>query len=886
MIKKLFFTIAILFFGTLMFANTVTMDVAKTVATNWYKHNVQNGVTDYSIGDSYETKYNGVTTFYTFIFNSGGFVMVPADDIILPIIGFSAEGTQSRYNIPENAQAFFDDYSREIIKNLDAGTSNASTIDEWNKILNDQFTKSPLAVTPLCVTTWDQMSPYNNLCPSGVPTGCVATGMSQIMKKWNYPTTGVGTHSYTHPVYGVQTANFGATTYAWASMINSYSGGSTAAQKTAVATLMYHAGVSVNMNYAAGGSGAYNTDVPGALINYFAYQPSAEAKQRSSFPTDATWDALIKAEMDQGRPCLLAGDNAGAAGSGHEFVCDGYNVPVNHFHINWGWSGSFNGYFYLTALNPSTDNFSSDRQATIRIRPLSGLVPIANFTVSNTIPAAMAPVDFTDNSLNSPTSWLWTFDGGTPATSTLQNPTGITFATNGYHVISLTATNASGSDIKTKERYVKVGGAPTVWIRQNSSFPAASRGIDEIDILDANTVWAKGYDGTNPTGYIREFTKTNDGGTTWNPGTINFTGSTNFGVSNIFEFDYLNAYACMFPLTGTGGTIVKTTDGGATWAVQPSAAFTNSWADMVHFFDVNNGVAVGDPTATTASDFVIYTTSNGGTTWTQVSTGSLPNSLANEASIVNLYASVGNTIWFATTKGRMFKSTDKGLTWTVNTTGFPASFNMKFKDANNGIAVSDTLPYNMKKTIDGGTTWTTLAPTGYLVKRPVLAYVPGTTSRWFDVASFPSNGSTYSIDDCTSMMNVDSGSVQFTAVSFFDVNTGWAGSFNSSPTLDGIYKWDPSVLSTTGIKDITSDGISVYPIPAKNIVNIQFGKVENENMVIEVFNMVGEKVVSKQIKAQSNDVIQLDLSDNDAGLYFVNIQNGAKTITKKITIIR
>ncbi len=886
MIKKLFFTLAIFLFGTLMFANPVTMDVAKTVATNWYKHYKQNGVTDYSIGDSYETKYNGITTFYTFIFNSGGFVMVPADDVILPVIGYSTEGTQSRYNIPENAQAFFDDYSREIIKVLNANISNAATIGEWDKILAEQYTKSPLAVTPMCATTWDQMSPYNNLCPSGVPTGCVATGMAQIMKKWNYPTTGVGSHSYVHPTYGTLSANFGTTTYAWASMINSYAGTSTAAQKTAVATLMSHAGISVNMNYAAGGSGAYNTDVPGALINYFAYQPSAEAKNRSMFPSDATWDALIKAEMDQGRPCLLAGDNAGVAGSGHEFVCDGYNSPVNHFHINWGWSGSFNGYFYLTALNPSTDNFSSDRQATIRIRPLSGVVPIANFTASNTIPAIGAPVDFTDNSLNSPTSWLWTFDGGTPATSTLQNPTGITFATNGYHVISLTATNASGSDIKTKERYIKVGGAPTVWIRQNSSFPAASRGVDEIDILDANTVWAKGYDGTNPTGYIREFTKTNDGGTTWTPGTISFTGSTNYGVSNIFEFDYLNAYACMFPLTGTGGAIVKTTDGGATWATQPTATFTNSWADFVHFFDTNNGVAVGDP-ATSTTDFVIYTTSNGGTTWTQVSTGSLPNSLTNEASIVNLYSAVGNTMWFATTKGRMYKSTDKGLTWTVNTTGFPASFNMRFKDANNGIAVSDTLPYDMKKTINGGTTWTTLAPTGYLVKRPIISYVPGTASRWFNVASFPSNGSSYSIDDCSSMINVDTGSVQFTSVSFFDVNTGWAGSFNTSPTLDGIYKWDPSVLSTTGIDNQNVlDEITVYPVPSRNIVNVQLGKIEDENVIINIYNVLGDKVLSKQIKAISNDIVKLDLSDNDAGLYFVNIQNGSNATTKKITLVK
>jgi photosystem II stability/assembly factor-like uncharacterized protein len=884
MIKKLLFTFIIVFFSTLIYAKPVTMDNAKIVAINCYKHYASSTKTDFTINDSFKTEYKGITTYYTFIFSSGGFVMVAADDAIIPILGYSTDATFDKNNIPSNAQAFFDDYNREITSIINAGLDNTETLKQWNQLLSESFEKSIMSVLPMCATLWDQMSPYNNNCPAGVPTGCVATAMAQVMKKWNYPTTGVGSHTYTSTYAGPLTANFGATTYQWASMTNTYPAG--AAASAAVATLMSHCGISVNMDYEPGASGAYTTAVPNALINNFAYQPSAEVKNRAVYTTDALWLAMIKAEMDQGRPVMLSGDNLGAAGTGHEWVCDGYNGALN-FHMNWGWSGSSNGYFALTALNPAGENFSSDRQAVIRIHPLSGVIPIADFSASSTIPAIAAPVNFTDLSLNSPTSWLWTFDGGTPATSTLQNPTGVTFATNGYHLISLTATNASGSDIKTKERYIKVGGAPTVWIKQNSGFAVASRGIDQIFITNPTTAWAKAYDGTNPTGYIREFTRTNNGGTTWTPGAITFTNSANYGVSNIFAFNYDTAYACMFPTTGTGGQIVKTTDGGSTWAIQASASFTTSWADFVQFFDANNGVCVGDP-ATSTTNFVIYTTTDGGATWTAVPNASMPSSIAGEAGIVNECAVVGNTIWFTTNKGRIFKSTDKGLTWAVNSTGLTNSYTMRFKDANVGIIVLDTLPYTIRKTNDGGTTWSTLLPTGYLVTRPQLAFVPGTPSTWFDVSVSPSNGSSYSTDDCTSFMNVDTGSVQFTSVAFFDSNTGWAGSFNLSSTNDGIYKWDPTVLGTTGITNAkqSMDNITVYPVPTNNVVNIQLGKVDDENMTIAIYNMVGSKIISKQLKAVSNDLIQFDLSDKDAGLYFINITNGGKTITKKITVIK
>ncbi len=88
--------------------------------------------------------------------------------------------------------------------------------------------------------------------------------------------------------------------------------------------------------------------------------------------------------------------------------------------------------------------------------------PVANFSASATSICTAASINYTDLSTNTPTSWSWTFTGGTPSTSTLQNPTGIVYSTAGTYSVTLTATNASGSNTLTKTNYISVSVAPTV----------------------------------------------------------------------------------------------------------------------------------------------------------------------------------------------------------------------------------------------------------------------------------------------------------------------------------------------------------------------------------------------------------------------------------------
>jgi hypothetical protein len=295
---------------------------------------------------------------YYYVFDRGGsrgFVIVASDDRAKEVLGYAEGGSFNAGELPANFKYWLSMYEKEL-------ELLARTPESDLKITPPQsppVTRTPafeVSVAPLVKSKWDQGNPYNLLTPTyqgeQLVTGCVATAMAQIMNYHEWPLTGVGSHSYTStPLNFNLSANFGATTYDWANMPDVYTSSATDAQKNAVATLMFHCGVSVEMMYnraAAGGSGAYSTDVPYALKTYFNYDRGAEYLYRDYTP-HSEWVTSLKTEISAGRPVYYSGSGAGG---GHAFVCDGYDAS-DKFHFNWGWSGSSDGYFELSALSPS-----------------------------------------------------------------------------------------------------------------------------------------------------------------------------------------------------------------------------------------------------------------------------------------------------------------------------------------------------------------------------------------------------------------------------------------------------------------------------------------------------------------------------------------------------
>ncbi len=310
-----------------------------------------------------------------------GFVIISGDDLVMPVLGYSTEGAFRLGNLPSNVAKWMEGYCAEIRAALaGTGTPSPAVQAEWVRWDHPQAMEhaGERAVAPLMQTTWDQPSPYNGLCPGGSVTGCVATAMAQVMKYHNWPAQGAGFHSYNAPNYGTLSANFGATDYNWAGMPNNVTGAN-----TAVATLMYHCGVAVDMQYSPQVSGAWviQANSPGtqnnaefALKTYFNYSTTMQGLKRADY-TEGQWINMLKADLDASRPVLYDGFGSGG---GHCFVTDGYDNN-NFFHFNWGWSGAYNGNFAVGALNPDgqgtgggTGSYNNGQEAIFGIRPANG----------------------------------------------------------------------------------------------------------------------------------------------------------------------------------------------------------------------------------------------------------------------------------------------------------------------------------------------------------------------------------------------------------------------------------------------------------------------------------------------------------------------------------
>ena len=96
-----------------------------------------------------------------------------------------------------------------------------------------------------------------------------------------------------------------------------------------------------------------------ALISNFKYHPNTTLLQKDNY-TETEWDNILMDNLNHQRPMYYDGYGTG----GHAFNVDGYQ-GTNYFHFNWGWSGSFNGYFYLNNLNPGGDNFTNGQGAIV-----------------------------------------------------------------------------------------------------------------------------------------------------------------------------------------------------------------------------------------------------------------------------------------------------------------------------------------------------------------------------------------------------------------------------------------------------------------------------------------------------------------------------------------
>ena len=356
----------------------VTEHDAKLVAVNWLNSKGK-PYSDNDIDHVFIKTLDDIAAFYIINFSPDGWVMVAATDKVEPILAYSLNSNFYTNNIPIQVEEWLDGIGREVESSYSDEYQPALYLNnKWdiykNKIIEKPSLKSSSAISsvgPLLSCTWNQGRYHNEKAPldpaslagnGHVWIGCVATAYSQIMKFWEYPGTGLGSHSYTHDKYGLLSANFGESSYDWASMPNNLT-----QENEEVQEICYHAAVAVDMDFDPVGSGAFLDDTQIALIKYFKYNATIFNPDKNSWDSELEWKSVLRKELDKGRPLIYAGYNLGGK-NGHAFVMDGYTDDF--FHFNWGWGGNANGNYLLSALTPSGSNYSYNQSALLGIEPI------------------------------------------------------------------------------------------------------------------------------------------------------------------------------------------------------------------------------------------------------------------------------------------------------------------------------------------------------------------------------------------------------------------------------------------------------------------------------------------------------------------------------------
>lgn len=480
--------VPMLFLSSAVFAAEVSLEKARPVAQNWLKSalSAQKKVTDkaqYQIVKEETIQDNGKTIGYNFILSPAGHIIVPARDE-LPAVKLYSTTTSLSMNENSDAAKWIKQVLLDVNQELDthsvalAGVDQTSTHNAklWAKMASeatalapsDSPTEPSVTYGPLLTTTWDQGSPYNLQTPlwyNGDPTvtGCTATSGAQILKYWNWPPTGQGSYSYTWNNGSTNvtlSANFAASTYDWANMLNTYTGSETTAQKNAVAKLMSDVGIAFQMSYGRaidGGSGAWVQGNEWVYPTYFKYQNTTQTVARTSYASDSDWMQLFKEETSHSRPSHMQIGTTAPPYAGHAIVVDGYsNVPSEQVHLNLGWSGSYDGWYVTNNIVAGgyTFNDMSYMKAIIGIQPATTVnqAPVVYAGPDQTVlfpAAANLAGTVTDDGLPNPPATVtisWSKVSG-PGTVTFANPsspvTTATFSSAGTYVLRLTGNDSA-----------------------------------------------------------------------------------------------------------------------------------------------------------------------------------------------------------------------------------------------------------------------------------------------------------------------------------------------------------------------------------------------------------------------------------------------------------
>jgi len=430
--------------------------------------------------------------------------------------------------------------------------------------------------------------------------------------------------------------------------------------------------------------------------------------------------------------------------------------------------------------------------------------------------------------------------------------------------------------------------SPDWSINQSTNFPYVSAGTRYLDAVNSNVLWIIGYDGFAASRNYNSFSRSINGGTSFNVGKV-FPDTNTYVVSSIEGIDANTAWVTAYlKSSGSKGVIYKTNNGGTTWTNGGnSTMFSNatSFANLTCFTSTNTGITMGDPKG---GEFEIYRTTDAGATWSVVPGANIPNpSSTTEYGFVDVYTKFGSHIWFGTSTGRVFHSLDDGLNWTVGTvTGATAGVTaLAFTDANNGLAYGYAgTVFGLYSTNNGGNTWTALPVPVELGMNDICA-IPGTNNYASCGAATGNTVLSYSADHGLTWIDWGSFGIQYLKIDFANLNSGWVGTFSDPTTssIGGLYKYNGTILSTNNF-DFDNYKFNIYPSPSNGQITIDL-PISTNKITIEIIDVLGKSVYSDTANEQvANSKKQINLDFLPKGVYTITFKNRNEVSVKKIIL--
>ena len=415
------------------------------------------------------------------------------------------------------------------------------------------------------------------------------------------------------------------------------------------------------------------------------------------------------------------------------------------------------------------------------------------------------------------------------------------------------------------------------WLPQAQGVLPNNYGVFAISAVDENVVWAVSWDvtigggGNIPTDHSPIVIKTTNGGASWSVHEVKEAGGT---ISfDITAFDAQTAWITTQDYNnGTGRKLYKTSDGGATWIAKHTDVSAGIW---IRFFDENEGVCLNSGEKARTTD--------GGETWLN---GAVPFFASDEANLItsgtNTCEVVGDTIWFGTNKGRVFRSIDRGQSWEAFDTGLgnqATVYSIAFKDSQNGLLIASTnFLYRVARTTDGGASWESLPflPFSHIHN---LDYVPGTEGSFVAASAFTNPVSAYT-DDFGLTWTTITTDTYYSAVQFVSPRSGWIAKDQvTDDNTPALYKWQGDIF--VGLPTIETIDFQVTPNPTRNQVQLRLPadlpSIEN----IQLVDMQG-RIVRNWTSLPSAH--SLDLSEITPGLYMLQIVGAHHIGTEKVLI--